>query len=406
MSGFSVLHIVTSLNGGAGIAAGRLSAALSQHNIQSDLLSLDELDFHQKKDGIYLTQHRNQFQKFFSSTMTFLQSKLVATDNLLLTPISISTNLPKNKILKKYNVLHIHSFYNLLSIRDIEKLSKMKIPIVITMHDERLFTGGCHYTFGCDKFNHGCKSCPQSTFLGTFFTRMSAKLLDVFSKLQNVTIITPSNWLAEKAKRSIALSNLPIYVVRNPIPSNYFETITDKTPPSKTIIGFCSIDLNNPYKGVGTLIKAANLLCDKGFHQNFELQLIGGGTIKGLDPRIDVKLIPSKSDFEMCTLLKNLSVLIIPSLQDNSPSVLSEALAVGIPVIGSRIGGISEILENFRMSSFEPLDFNNLASILESFILREKSTSYSKIKNQAFDEFSFDVLVPQFVKIYEDLLKK
>jgi len=71
------------------------------------------------------------------------------------------TDLDRHPAVREADIIHLHWISGFLSAADIARLLALGKPVVWTMHDERAFTGGCHYTFECGGFASGCETCPQ-----------------------------------------------------------------------------------------------------------------------------------------------------------------------------------------------------------------------------------------------------
>jgi hypothetical protein len=138
-----VLHLTTSLNGGAGLAAVRVHNALNLVGIESTILSQSNFT------GSYKLGLLNKFK---SSTNTFVQSRFIQKSRDLVTPLSVNTLDVKSKFLDLADVIHVHSYYNLLSKASLKDLVSASKPVFFTLHDQRLFTGGCHYSRTCNNF--------------------------------------------------------------------------------------------------------------------------------------------------------------------------------------------------------------------------------------------------------------
>ena len=97
-----------------------------------------------------------------------------------------------------------------LGYQSIETLAKYKKPLVWTMHDMWPFTGGCHYSDGCEKYETLCNACPAlgSTSKNDLSQKIWKKKQKIWKHL-DLHIVSPSHWLAECAKKSRLLENIP-----------------------------------------------------------------------------------------------------------------------------------------------------------------------------------------------------
>lgn len=388
-----VLHLTTSLNGGAGIAAVRVHNALNLVGIESTILSQSYFT------GGYKLGLLNKFK---SSTNTFIQSRFIQKSRDLVTPLSVNSLDIKSKFLDLADVIHVHSYYNLLSKASLKDLVSASKPVFFTLHDQRLFTGGCHYSRTCNNFLKDCTQCPQVTSLFHFLVKSSfVDQESIFSNSTKVQLISPSIWLKDIAKQSKILSRIPIRVLKNPIPGVFFNYPIDIRADSDSIkIAFVAARLDNPYKGLNTFVQAINKV---GVVKKTKITviLIGEGSDVPFDPSVKVERSVVNSDLEMAEILSSVDLLVVPSSQDNSPNVIGEALSMGVTVLGSKVGGIPEVLDEFGMPIFEVEAHDQLANqILELSSIREKKG----VREQAKKLFSEDAISKDLFAIYSKAL--
>ena len=157
---FSVIHLSTGHIGGAGLAARRLNQQLNELNINSTFYALQNKDFDPSLNENSI--QRTIVKRFFSKIVSLGEGKL--SSKVFFSPLSINS-LPKNFgeeiVDKNKTILHIHNWFNLLNFKQIYKLNNMGFPIVITLHDQRTMTGGCHYALECNNFEKECADCPE-----------------------------------------------------------------------------------------------------------------------------------------------------------------------------------------------------------------------------------------------------
>jgi glycosyltransferase involved in cell wall biosynthesis len=393
-----IAHITTSSNGGAGIAALRISRAQNEQGIDSVVYSGDSSGMFQELNlEVQLSKSVNKL--ILSKFVTLSQKTLVQRDKKLVTPISLSTVRDLDQIIQNYDLVHIHATYNLLNLMDIFKIAGRK-PVVITLHDERMFTGGCHYSIDCQEFKLACSKCPQVRLPFRSLVRNQLHEANSLFKLNGgFTFVSPSEWLKEKAQGSHVLQGKNIIHIYNPIPSKFTPQESRNYSQDDSIrIGFFAGDLNNPYKGLNSLLSALNLVVN---HRSVNLLLFGKGKITNVDPKIKVIRSQFQGDklahkaYNMCDLV------VVPSLADNSPSVVSEALMCGVPVVGSKIGGIPEVLNQFGFPTFEVGNSLNLAKIIMNFDYKKDRTFISK---RAQTLFSFKRSALAHSSLYSQLI--
>ena len=398
MKSLRILQLATSTNGGAGIAARRLHEAFIENEFDSTLLTLTQ----SVNSSTVFEIKRSALKKKQSSLITFLQSKLIQLSDQLLTPISRNTINEQNVKLDEYQIIHIHAYYNLLSTSEIIKLcqSNPAKKFFLTLHDERFLTGGCHYSNGCANIKVSCRDCTQATRFGKYFVRREYReKLMMLSGLKNLQLISPSSWLQTLAKNNPATKGLKTHLVRNPVPQIFFDVPDSRENEEKLRIAFISAHLNTRMKGLTTLISAMNLLAERGLYDRFELLFVGHGQVlDNLDPRYQSETIVTNSDKETAAALSRCQVLALPSIQDNLPSTMTEAICAGLSVVGSKTGGIEEVLTSYNQPTVNVSDSRELASELLSLLEHRSLPSRSK----AIDEFSYSSVAKRMIHIYKN----
>lgn len=363
-----IVHLATSLHGGAGIAARRIVQAQVDYGLDSSLIvangTMENLRTHER---ILIRSMKSQLE---SKLLTAGQSLLVQSSDLLVTAFSLSLRKKLVDVLQETDVLHIHAFYNLLKPQDISYLSRYS-KVAVTLHDERFFTGGCHYSIDCNGFQSQCKMCPQVRYAARKFPEISLRNSEKSLKnSRGVEFITPSNWLADQAAKSSLLGARRISVISNPIPEEFHPPKIDVSTSQRRLafprlsIGFVSENLNNPYKGLEVLRDAIKIVSKV---RKIDLKLFGSGDPGFFPP--DVALYVSKfaNPQEAQRAITSCDLIIVPSIQDNSPSVVSESLMCSTPVLGSDVGGLTETLREFNQPIFRAGDSEDLAKKILGF---------------------------------------
>jgi glycosyltransferase involved in cell wall biosynthesis len=390
------MHLSTTLRGGAGIAARRTHEALRSVSVNSQLFVLTgDVDGRENVEVI----SRSKAKRIQSKIATGVQQKYFQSTDKLITPISINSAFVALKNVERFDLIHLHSFYNLFSVPQIATVANEIYPkkFFITLHDQRLLTGGCHYSGSCSSFENQCKNCPQSTFFGEPFIRKSHKeSISALSRLQNLVLISPSEWLVEKAKLSTVTRDVPCHLVRNPVPDCFFNSPIEENANLIPNIGFVSANLNNNLKGLSDFVSAINRIRKDYPELKFKLTFVGTGEVDGLNKTIEYEKIYVNSDEDMAKTLKIIDLVIVPSIEDNLPSTMLEGLASGCQVVGSRTGGITEILEKNGMNTFQPSSHSEIVQALLSFLENPRV----RAKNAFMDKFSYKNVAKSLVDLY------
>ena len=202
--------------GGAGIAARRLLESLRGFPIDVELLVREKTT---SNAGIRLIEGAgcdpimSEFRDEFSRYRTPVSNTMFSF--LYPSPLIASTYLLGSDVV---NIHWVADFFNAV---DLSTLANAGIPVVITLHDEWTYTGGCHYTAGCSNFTQNCEHCPQLREQLWHIPPLVLKRKR--SNYGCLHIVAPSEWIAGQARRSSLLANNPVEVIHNPINLQCFE---------------------------------------------------------------------------------------------------------------------------------------------------------------------------------------
>ena len=164
-----------------------------------------------------------------------------------------------------------------------------------------------------------------------------------------------SNWLAQQAKQSGLLRGHSITSIPNPIDTHIFHPINKNEarealslPKDKHILLFVSQKVTNERKGVHHLIDAIKELT--ALHPQLKDTLavaLMGGSADEVASQLPVETFSLgyiSDDKTLVNAYNAADLFVIPSLEDNLPNTIMEALACGIPCVGFNIGGIPEMI--------------------------------------------------------------
>ena len=397
------MHLTTSFTNGAGKAARRINASINEVGGTSSLITTGRIDGplspNESKETPGIV-HRN-----LTKSITVLQNIIIKNSEFPMTPISIQSLDLRHFDFAKYNVVNLHATYNLLSIKSLKILANSAQNLVITLHDERAYTGGCHNALDCENFLSNCGDCPLATKFGRIIVSKSFQYEQdaLASSANRISIVAPSEWIFQKATRSIKLKDYAISKIPNPIPEKIYrldgESVNIFRTQSKFTIGFVAADLGSPFKGFRNLIQAIDLM---GSQERGKYRLLLVGKMKSSQIPRDIEVLHKETsdDCEVAELLRAIDLLVVPSQRDNSPSVISEALMCGTKVIGSDRGGIPEMLEHDENSIFQ---VESPYSLLEKIRLNTKQPDKKVISNLAHEKYSSSVVGKSYLNLYNKL---
>lgn len=276
-----------------------------------------------------------------------------------------------------------------------------KIKIFWTFHDCWAFTGYCpHYDMiGCNKWKDNCGSCSERTHYSWFFDcskSLYEKKKLLFSDL-DLTIITPSKWLAEQVKQSF-LKDYPVKVINNGIDLSTF-TPKESDFKEKYAIENKFVVLGVAFgwgkrKGLDVFIELSKRLSEK-----FQIVLVG------TDDKVD-KQLPSNiisihrtaNQAELAEIYTAADLFVNPTREENFPTVNIESLACGTPVLTYRTGGSPEMLDE---NSGWVVDRNDEEALYNAIVEIERTRPFSaeNCRKQA-EKFSNNEKYKEYVELY------
>jgi len=399
-----VLQIATSTGGGAGIAARRLNAALNSIGVDSLLLSGASSKHPKNPDEVI--GKKSFVTRNVSRIATVLQAKFVQKKNLLVTPFSLET-ISAEKILNYApDVIHLHSFFNFLSMKTISEICNSGIPIFITLHDERFYTGGCHHALNCSNYKNTCSNCPEtSSMFHKQVEHAQKNLSEALQKSPSVTVIAPSEWVGENARQSRTLNFAQVVKINNPLSLEFIKKSGSRRKTKENsnpyLVTFVAQDLYSPFKGLDSIIKCITDHTTEFTEQNIKFMFVGAG------PEIHIGALKAHQyeridSSRMVEIYSDTDLLIVPSLVDNSPNVIFEALACGTPFVGSDQGGIPEIAKAFGMETFV---YGDSESMYRAIIAQKSSELDSnKIRDAALAIVDPQVVAQKVAELYASKL--
>ena len=250
------------------------------------------------------------------------------------------------------DVVHLHNLHshNVHLERLFSYLKEKKIKIFWTFHDCWAFTGYCPYfdMAKCDQWaGEGCRHCPQRARYSWFFDRSKAlfeRKKRLFSDL-DMTIITPSQWLADQVKRSF-LKDCPVRVINNGIDLSVFSPRESDFRKKygvddKYILLGVAFDWGRR-KGMDLFIRLAQRLDP----EKFRIVLVGTNDKQDeLLPKNVISIHRTENQRQLAEIYSAVDLFVNPTREENFPTVNLEALACGTPVLTFRTGGSPESLD-------------------------------------------------------------
>lgn len=305
------------------------------------------------------------------------------------------------------NIIHLHNLHkfciNLPML--FRYIKKSNSSVVWTLHDCWAFTGQCPYftMVKCDKWKTGCHHCPQT---GVYpkskidnSKQMYALKKQWFTGIENMTIVTPSQWLADLVKQSF-LKEYPVKVINNGIDLHIFQPTPSDFRERNGIAKDKHLLLGVAFgwgarKGLDVFIELAKRL-----DSSYQIVLVG------TDDRVDTQLPANilsihktQNQKELAEIYTAADLLVNPTREENYPTVNMESIACGTPVLSFRTGGSPEILDETCGSVVECDDLDAMEREIRR-ICADRPYSLEACLERA-KIFDMNMKFEEYVRLYE-----
>jgi len=321
---------------------------------------------------------------------------------------------------KTADIIHMHNLHNqYFDIRQLPYLSR-KVPVILTLHDEYLYTGHCACTFNCERWQTGCGKCPYlKTYPsiqrdGTHYNWKRKKRL--FSKAE-LTIVTPSCWLADRVRLSL-LAHLHTRIIPNGIDLEVFKP-GDKeaarnaiglNEESIVILYVANRGRKNQFKDYEMLERVIVRLENCQFSKTITLLSVGH---QHADEKFinDIHIVERptiKDSKELARYYQSCDLYLHPSKADNAPLAILEAMACGKTVIATNVGGIPELVqEGITGYTVQLGDDEAMAEIIISLLnepnkLKQLGENAAEI---AKHRYGLQLMVNNYLNLYQELIE-
>ena len=287
-------------------------------------------------------------------------------------------NMKALKMCKPADMIHVHILTRLGVIAWIQKLLH-KTPYIITEHWSRYLPGN---GFG--------------GFLRKLFTKI------VVRNAETVTTVTEN---LANAMRNHGLKNDNYVVLPNVVNLDMFHISEKNNAPCKIIHISCFEDKS---KNISGLLDSLKIIDDKGI--DFQCTLIGEGMDLELmkEKAKNLQLI-NKVSFtgllqgqELADKLSSGDFLVLSSNYENMPVVILEALASGLPVVSTNVGGIKEMIDDTKGILVEPKNKEALAEALIKMIETYKNYDANYLRNSVIEKYGYESVGRFLSRMYNE----
>ena len=296
--------------------------------------------------------------------------------------------------------LHIEILFNFLA--------KANIPIVWTFHDCWAFTGHCaHFTrVKCEKWKTGCFDCPEkdSYPIRYFFDRSKeqyARKKAAFTSVKNMTIVTPSNWLADLVKQSF-MGYGTVEVIHNGIDLEVFRPREADVKSRYGIEGkklVLSVAASwGKRKGLNYLYELAKRLPE----DQYQVMVVGLNETQLRElPKGIIGIGRTRDQIELAEIYSAADVFVNPTLEDNYPTVNLESIACGTPVVTFSTGGSPE---SITLETGAVVSCADMKDLIDKVISWSNKNVHNECRRYAEQNFGKQERFADYARLFEKII--
>jgi len=401
--------------GGAARAAYRLHRGLRGIGVDSRLLVQRRVT-----DDPTVHGPEGRLAKFATLARPFLDSfplrRYSGRSDGLFSPAVLPDGIARRVAAMRGSLVHLHWVAG--GFLRPESLAKLGLPIVWTLHDSWAFTGGCHVPGECVRYRDTCGACPA---LGSRRARdLSSRLLERKRRAwarASLTLVTPSRWLADAARSSSAFRGARVEVIPNGLDLARFRPFDRSAardflglPRDRSILLFGGVgSLADRNKGFPLLVEALERIHSGAPARALELVVVGLSEPERPPAlSVPVRFVGPLGDEESMALYQAAAdALVLPSRQENHPSMVIEAMACGTPTVAFRAAGLPDLVEHERTGYLaEPFESDDLARgiawILEDEARRRRIGE--EARRRAERDHDLKTVARRYAALYEGLV--
>ena len=404
--------------GGAAIAAGRLMDALKNNGIKAKMLVREKQTDRLSVTGLKMSGWR--VWQFIWERILIWKENRFRKHNLFAVDIAnTGTDITTIPEFQEADIIHLHWInQGMLSLNDIRKILQSGKPVVWTMHDMWPCTGICHHARECDKYHQECHHCPYIYKGGSkkdLSNQVFKKKKELY-QLAPITFITCSQWLKGRAGQSALLNGHTIVDIPNPINTSLFKpqnTLVARNrmglPTDKKLILFGSVKVTDKRKGIDYFIESCKLLAETHPELKEELGVVVyGKNSEQLKSMIPFQVFPLdfiNSDKELVNVYNAVDLYVTPSLEENLPTTIMEAMACGVPCVGFNVGGIPEMIDHLHNGYVA--EYKSAEDLANGVIWTLNESEYHTLSEEAcrkaVSNYSESIIAKKYIDIFNKI---
>ena len=321
---------------------------------------------------------------------------------------------------EKPDVIHLHNLHgSYFDLRALPWLSR-QIPTVVTLHDAWMTSGHCSHAFDCERWRTGCGSCPDLTIYpavprdATAYNWQRKQRIYARSRLH---MVAPSQWLMNKAKASmLAPAMASTRVIPHGIDLAVFRTgdrsqarIDLGLPADVPILLFAAKGIrDNIWKDYRTMRRAFELVSGRGGKKKLLFLAIGEAALSERIGESELRFIEHASDRRVLAKYYQAADIYLHGAKAEAWGLtITEAMACGLPVVASEVGGIPDQIAEGQSGFLVPVgNADRMAERIERLLadngLREDMGRWAGQRAQA--EFGLSKMTGNYLDYYESIM--
>lgn len=420
-----VLFVNTSDHaGGAAIAALRLMSALRGAGIDVNMLCRDQSVAQPAPGVTYLTTPWWRRLKFALERLEiFIRNGFTRRGLFAVDTARLGNDITHHPLFREADVIHLHwTNQAMLSLADLKKILQSGKRVVWTMHDMWTFTGVCHNADDCKRWLTGCGKCPQ--LMRPALGDLSATTFERKKRAYAagaMTLVGCSQWMAQMAAQAPLLQGQRVVSIPNPIDTHFYAPASTEGqpsqaevrealgfPPHKKLIFFTAFKVTDPYKGIDHLRQALQLLRERDAEWAEGVAVVlagkgGEGLTEAFGPTevYDMGFVSTAQ--RMRQLYQACDILVMPTLRDNLPNTIVEAMACALPCVAYSVGGVPQMIDTGVNGYLAPL--GKPEALAQGIYTVLRSPSFAALqrnaRTKAVTNYSQEAVAREYLKIYK-----
>lgn len=405
--------------GGAAVATHRLMEALNNNGVKARMLVADK-----QTDNINVTSlpHPWLHRLHFLWERLGIWCRLRASRRHLfeIDTASSGTDITHLKEFREADVIHLAwTNQGMLSLGDLRRILRSGKPVVWTLHDLWPVSSICHYARGCEGFRNTCGHCrllPGGGSDRDLSKRVWHRKARTYARA-NMQLVCCSRWLELQAKAASLSRDQHVTSIPNPIDTHVF-TPGDRQearrlndlPTDRKLILFVSQRVTDERKGVEYLIAALDRLVANHPESRDQMAVaILGGHADEVAARLPLPAYALgyvSDEARITSIYRSADVFVLPSLEDNLPNTIMEAMACGVPCVGFKVGGIPEMIDHQRNGYVARYrDTDDLARGLHWTLCEASAEQLTRAAvHKVVTSYSQQVVALRYIEVYNQAL--